>query len=273
MKKMSMLLAVLLCVCFTPSFTAAAGETVAAKTTQQSFQKVTMVDAEVLATATVKQSLADTHKGSCTVEKGVAVKVLGKIGDFYTVYVPSHNCVGFTEAKLLKTASPVVTEGTTQQDKVATNSVKPTASTQPSSKSVPAATATPQSGVSLEEQKMLDLINKARLDAGLNKVDFDMELMKTARLKAKDMVLNEYFEHQSPTYGSPFDMMRKYGLKFNSAAEVIAGNKTQEAAFKAWMGDPQHKANILNSKFTYVGVGIADSTKYGKIYVDEFIAR
>ena len=87
------------------------------------------------------------------------------------------------------------------------------------------------------------------------------------------MVENNYFSHQSPTYGSPFDMMRQFNNAFNSAGENIAGNQTVEGAFKAWMGSEGHKKNILNSNFNYTGIGIETSNTYGKIVVQQFIGR
>ncbi|NMB96529.1 MAG: SCP-like extracellular protein, partial [Clostridiaceae bacterium] len=74
-------------------------------------------------------------------------------------------------------------------------------------------------------------------------------------------------------YGSPFDMMRQFDISFRTAGENIAGNKTVEGAFKAWMNSAGHKKNILNSSFNYTGIGIVDSPKYGKILVQMFIGR
>jgi uncharacterized YkwD family protein len=128
-------------------------------------------------------------------------------------------------------------------------------------------------GATADEQAMLDLVNKARADAGLGALQFDAELLKVARLKAKDMVDNNYFSHQSPTYGSPFDMMRQFGVSFKTAGENIAGNQTVDAAFKAWMNSPGHKANILNGNYNYTGIGIVSGSAYGKIFVQMFIGR
>ena len=85
------------------------------------------------------------------------------------------------------------------------------------------------------------------------------------------MIDNNYF-HQSP-YGSPSDMMRQHENTFKSAGENIAGNKTVEGAFKAWMSSDTHKKNILNSGFKVTGIGIVSSPTYGKILVQQFIGR
>ena len=78
-------------------------------------------------------------------------------------------------------------------------------------------------------------MNKERTNAGLPALKIDAELQKVARLKAKDMVDNNYFSHTSPTYGSPFEMMKKFGITYKAAGENIAGNSNNAAAVKAWM--------------------------------------
>ncbi len=127
--------------------------------------------------------------------------------------------------------------------------------------------------ISEDEQELLNLVNKARADAGVKPLEFDKELMNVARLKAKDMVENNYFSHQSPTYGSPFDMMRQFGISFKTAGENIAGNQTVEGAFKLWMNSESHTKNILNSNFNYTGIGIVPSSTYGKVIVQQLIGR
>ena len=86
----------------------------------------------------------------------------------------------------------------------------------------------------------------------------DVELSRVARVKSEDMRDNGYFSHESPTYGSPFDMMRKFGIRFRTAGEnIAAGYPTPEAAVKGWMNSSGHRANILSSQFTHIGVGYA----------------
>jgi len=97
--------------------------------------------------------------------------------------------------------------------------------------------------------------------------------MRVARTKANDMVQNNYFSHYSPTYGSPFDMMRQFGIAFRAAAENIAGNSTIQGAVSAWMKSSGHKANIMNASYNYTGIGIARSNKYGYIFVQMFIKK
>jgi len=63
-----------------------------------------------------------------------------------------------------------------------------------------------------------------------------MELQRVAKEKARDMVNNNYFSHTSPVYGSPFEMMKSYGISYKTAGENIAGNSTNKGAVEAWMG-------------------------------------
>ena len=132
---------------------------------------------------------------------------------------------------------------------------------------------TNQNGLTTEEQEVFDLVNKQRTDNGLKALKVDSNLQKVAKGKANDMVKNNYFAHNSPTYGSPFDMMKKFGISYKSAGENLAGNSTGKRAVDAWMNSEGHRANILNSSFNYTGVAVVESSKYGRIYVQMFIGR
>lgn len=108
---------------------------------------------------------------------------------------------------------------------------------------------------------------------GVTALKIDLQVQKIARIKAKDMVDNNYFSHQSPTYGSPFDMLKKFNVTYKTAGENIAGNSSNTAAVTSWMNSSGHRANILNSSFNYTGIGVVNGSKYGKIYVQMFIGK
>lgn len=113
-----------------------------------------------------------------------------------------------------------------------------------------------QTGISEFAQRVIDLTNQERRQAGLSPLQADTELSKVAQIKTEDMEKNNYFSHTSPTYGSPFDMMRDFGIEYKSAGENIAqGQRTPEEVVQAWMNSPGHKANILSKDFTHIGVG------------------
>ena len=122
------------------------------------------------------------------------------------------------------------------------------------------------------EEKLLDLINEARKQNGLKELTLNAELSRVALHKAQDMVENNYFDHNSKIYGTPFEMIKSYGINFRAAAENIAGNQSVEGAFYAWMNSSGHAANILNSTYTDPGIGICVSPTYGLILVQMFIA-
>src|SRR5699024_3915976 len=91
---------------------------------------------------------------------------------------------------------------------------------------------------------------------GLEPLKVDWELSRVAQEKSRDMALNDYFSHNSPTYGSPFQMMQDWGISYTNAGENIAkGQLTPSEVVNAWMNSEGHRANILNEEFTHIGVG------------------
>ncbi|HWQ42442.1 MAG TPA: cell wall-binding repeat-containing protein [Desulfosporosinus sp.] len=122
----------------------------------------------------------------------------------------------------------------------------------------------------VEKQSMLDLINQERSKAGVASLKFEEKLQKMAQAKADDMVANSYFDHNSSTYGSPFEMMKTFGIGYQSAGENLAGNVSIQAAHAALMNSPGHKENILRSSFNHVGIGIAIGPQ-GLIIAQDFI--
>lgn len=101
----------------------------------------------------------------------------------------------------------------------------------------------------------------------------NMDLVRIARLKSTDMIQKNYFDHTSPTYGSPFDMMNKAGIAYRTAGENLAGASTVTIAHTNLMNSPGHRANILNPAFTEIGIGIIDGGPYGKMFTQEFIGK
>ena len=121
------------------------------------------------------------------------------------------------------------------------------------------------------EQRVVELTNAERTKQGLPALKIDTELSKVARIKSEDMQKNNYFDHNSPTYGSPFDMMKKFGISYTSAGENIAqGQRTPEEVVQAWMNSAGHRANILNNGFTHIGVGYVESGNY---WTQQFITK
>ena len=132
---------------------------------------------------------------------------------------------------------------------------------------------TTNTSLTADELEVFNLINKQRTNNGLSALKIDSEVQNVARIKAKDMVDNNYFSHNSPTYGTPFNMLNSFKVSYKTAGENIAGNSSNTAAVNAWMNSSGHKANILNNSFNYTGIGVVNGSKYGKIYVQMFIGR
>lgn len=119
------------------------------------------------------------------------------------------------------------------------------------------------------EEQVVALVNKQRAANGLQPLTLSTSLSNAARAKSQDMHDKHYFAHESPTYGSPFDMLKSFGISYRSAGENIAmGYATPEAVMNAWMNSSGHRANILNASYTQIGVGyVAD----GNYWTQEFI--
>lgn len=148
-----------------------------------------------------------------------------------------------------KPTAPNNNNTTTGQNNQAENNQKPTTG----------------NSVSSVESEVLRLVNVERSKAGLSPLKMSSELSNVARMKSQDMADKNYFSHTSPTYGSPFDMMKKFGINYTAAGENIAkGYNSAEAVMNGWMNSPGHKANILSSKFGTLGVGYVN--KNGTTY-------
>ncbi|EEG77460.1 cell wall-binding repeat-containing protein [Dethiobacter alkaliphilus] len=105
-------------------------------------------------------------------------------------------------------------------------------------------------------QRVFDLTNLEREKHGLAPLQYHAELSEVAEIKSKDMYDNQYFDHNSPIYGSPFDMMSHYGISYTRAAEnLAAGFLSPQTLVNAWMNSPGHRANILNPNLTHIGIG------------------
>lgn len=121
------------------------------------------------------------------------------------------------------------------------------------------------------ELEVVELTNVERQKHGLAPLQIDEALSKVARVKSEDMAKQNYFSHNSPTYGSPFDMMKQFGISYRTAGENIAmGQRSPQEVVNAWMNSEGHRANILNSNFTHIGVGHASNGNY---WTQQFIGK
>lgn len=125
------------------------------------------------------------------------------------------------------------------------------------------------SGVLSYEAEVVRLVNEVRAENGLSPLTLNWELSRVARYKSQDMKDKGYFSHTSPTYGTPFQMIRNFGLSYRTAGENIArGYATPKAVMDGWMNSPSHKANILKASYKQIGVGYVAQGNY---WTQEFI--
>lgn len=120
--------------------------------------------------------------------------------------------------------------------------------------------------IKAKEAEVIRLVNVERSKRGLSALAANWQLSRVARYKSQDMINKNYFSHTSPTYGSPFNMMETFGVRFSAAGENIAmGQRTPAEVVTSWMNSPGHRANILSPTYNQIGVGLATS-KTGQNY-------
>jgi uncharacterized YkwD family protein/spore coat assembly protein SafA len=124
------------------------------------------------------------------------------------------------------------------------------------------------------ESQVIQLTNQERAKNGLKPLATDWQLSRVARYKSTDMRDKNYFSHTSPTYGSPFTMMRNFGINYRSAAEnIAAGQRTPTEVVQSWMNSPGHRKNILSPAYTHIGVGHVTGGNYGHYWTQMFISK
>lgn len=218
----------------------------------QHYYKLDFVTGIVTASTLNVRSGPSTRYGIVTtVNKNEYVRVFAGVGDWYIIQT-NQDYIGAVSKKYIRAIYPSNNTGNSNN----TNQNTPNSST-----------------LSSDENEVFQLINKQRQNQGLAALKVDVETQRVARIKAQDMVDKNYFAHNSPTYGSPFDMLKSFNISYKTAGENIAGNSNNSGAVTAWMNSSGHRANILNSGFNYTGIGIVSSPKYGKVYVQLFIGK
>jgi len=193
-----------------------------------------------------------------TVNKNEYIRVFAGVGEWYIIQTDS-DYVGAVSRKYVRAIYPSSSGSSNSGSSSSGNSASNS--------------GTQTSNMNSDEKEIFDLINKQRTNNGLTALKHDNGVQRVARIKAQDMVDNNYFSHTSPTYGSPFDMLKNFKISYKTAGENIAGNSSNSSAVTAWMNSSGHKANILNSSFNYTGIGVVSSPKYGKMYVQLFIGK
>lgn len=204
-------------------------------------------------TLNVRSGPGTQYKIIATVKKNEYIRVFAGVGDWYVVQVEG-DYIGAVSKKYIKPIYPSTSSNTNNTGTSSGNTSQ-------------------TSSLNSNEKEVFDLINQQRTNQGLTALKIDSETQRVARIKAQDMVDNNYFSHNSPIYGSPFEMLQSFKISYKTAGENIAGNSSNSGAVTAWMNSSGHKANILNSSYNYTGIGVVSSPKYGKIFVQLFIGK
>lgn len=124
---------------------------------------------------------------------------------------------------------------------------------------------------SSEAEAVLKLVNNERAKAGLKPLSLSGKLTNIAVMKSKDMAEKGYFDHTSPTYGTPFEMLQQFGVHYKTAGEnIAAGQRTPEEVMNSWMNSSGHRANILNANYTEIGIGYYKGGSYGTYWTQLF---
>lgn len=120
------------------------------------------------------------------------------------------------------------------------------------------------------EQRMFELVNQERAKQGLQPLKWDDQLRDVGRAHSLEMFQMGYFAHNSPVSGTPFDRMRKAGIKFLVAGENLAYAPNVQIAHEGLMNSPGHRANILRPEFGTIGIGVIKSEFRGSMFSQEF---
>lgn len=196
-------------------------------------------EAKITQDCDVHCGVGDKFDVISTLKTGDTVKVLARIQNWCMIYDYSTACTGAVKSDNLSMID---------RDLSDTETVTPLT----------------------DEEKFLNMVNGARSELNLHSLEASNILNKLAFYKARDIVENNNFSHNSISYGNPFEMMRAEGVVFTVAGENISGNQTIDGAFYSMMSSDANKDNILNNEYTTTGIGIYTSPVYGKVIVQLF---
>jgi uncharacterized YkwD family protein len=245
---------------------------------------LTVAAAAALAVANPIAEKASAAENTTTVQKKVYVYQgynLSELNSYLQKYFASlgyKTTTNTTQPTQPTTQAPVEQPTQEQQPVTQTPAEQPAEEQQPTTQTPVEQPVSEQqqtnqttSALSAYEQKVVNLTNQERAKYGLAALQVDTNLSKVAREKSLDMAKNGYFSHTSPTYGSPFDMMKTFGISYRTAGENIAkGQRTPEEVVQAWMNSEGHRKNILSSSFNHIGVGYSEQ---GNHWTQMFIGK
>ena len=119
-------------------------------------------------------------------------------------------------------------------------------------------------------EQVVSLVNEQRKNAGLSELAFNKEVSSAAMVRAQEIQTS--FSHTRPNGTSFSTVLKDNGISFRSAGENIAwGQRTPKQVMNAWMNSQGHRANILNSNFSSIGVAYVQSPSGTPYWVQLFI--
>ncbi|TCL60290.1 uncharacterized protein YkwD [Hydrogenispora ethanolica] len=119
-----------------------------------------------------------------------------------------------------------------------------------------------------EEQELVLLINQERSHTGLPELEIDPILVKLAQAKSRDMVSENYFGHISERLGTVYDQLKRAGYVYQAVAENLTGAPNYRKAHARLMSSSSHRGNLLNPRFTRIGVGIVKGGPFGEMITE-----
>lgn len=120
---------------------------------------------------------------------------------------------------------------------------------------------------------LIDQTNLERQELGHSRLKESPLLTQAAELKARDLATRGYFSHAGPAGESPWVWLDKVGYDYLYAGENLAVNFSDSVkVHRAWMNSPRHRSNVLDDKFSEIGVGVAQGKFNGhdSLYVVQF---
>lgn len=134
----------------------------------------------------------------------------------------------------------------------------------------------PAAGATATEAQLaadvLVLVNQERAAVGAAPLVWNGPLAAVAQAHSADMAARGFFAHNNPDGLTPFDRMAAAGITYTTAGEnIAAGYADANAVMNGWMNSPGHKANILNTSYTEIGIGVKQGGSFGTYWTQNFI--
>ena len=189
-----------------------------------------------------------TYPAIASLKKGIKLRILGLLKDWLIVLMPD-DTVGMVSRQYVRSVEPVKLKANEDIDPEETP-------------------------LDSDSERLFALINEYRNESGLKPFIWDERLNETARLKAEDMAENKYFNHNSPIYGTPFNMLRNMGVFYKTASANLAHTADVSEAFLKMTVSLAHRANLVSNRYTNIGMATADdSDESGMKYVVLFFTE